>query len=57
MNQNSIDESNDFGDADDWMMAMRRLSEQLLYGLESLTAKPDAQSSTTSCSSRRSRAA
>lgn len=38
MNQNSIDESNDFGDADDWMMAMRRLSEQLLYGLESLTA-------------------
>lgn len=44
MNQNSIDESNDFGDADDWMMAMRRLSEQLLYGLESLTAKPDAQS-------------
>lgn len=44
MNQNSTDESNDFGDADDWMMAMRRLSEQLLYGLESLTAKPDAQS-------------
>lgn len=29
MNQNSIDESNDFGDADDWMMAIRRLSEQL----------------------------
>ncbi|MFR9113895.1 MAG: hypothetical protein ACLVI6_01405 [Bifidobacterium bifidum] len=44
MNQNSTDESNDFGDADDWMMAMRRLSEQLLYGLDSLTAKPDAQS-------------
>lgn len=35
MNQNSTDESNDFGDADDWMMAMRRLSEQLLYGLDS----------------------
>ncbi len=44
MNQNNTDDTGDYGDADDWMMAMRSLSERLLHGLEKLTAQPDAQS-------------